>query len=124
MTCAAGIVAGLLIAGHPGAIWTGALSAGLAELAGMFSGQLQSAPEDGVLAAVVCGIASLLGAVLPAAPYIFLAGLPALIAAVAVVCLLCAVVAVVRPQSGPKAWLLSYGVTAAACGLCVLGALV
>lgn len=125
MTCAAGIVVGMLISHQPaGAVWVAAFSAGLAEFAGMTSGQLQSAPEDGKTAALVCGLASLIGAVFPAVPYLVTSGGMALAASVAVTAILCGIVAYLRPEKGWRAYGLSYGITAAACCLCVLGGLI
>lgn len=123
LTCAVGIVAGMLVTHQPHhAIWIAAFSAGLAEFIGMASGQFQSAPEDGMLPAIVCGIASMLGAILPAFPYIFASGMLAVTLAIGMVCAVCAFIAIIRPETGWKAYALSYGITAAAIGLCIAGA--
>lgn len=125
MVCAAGIVAGLIVAhAAPGLVWGAAFSAGLAELAGMASGQYQSAPQDGWFAAVICGIASLIGAVVPAISYVFLAGLPALLVAIGVTAVFCGWIAHIRPEHGFRAYLLSYGIASAAIVLCVAGAFI
>lgn len=124
--CAMGIIAGLAITHQDArAIWTAAFSAGLAEFAGMAAGQYQSAPEDGKLAALICGLASTAGAVLPAVPYLITGGAPALACAIVVALLLCACIAYLRPDhQGSRAYVQSYGVMAAAIGLCLLGGLI
>jgi VIT1/CCC1 family predicted Fe2+/Mn2+ transporter len=123
LTCAVGIVAGMLVTHQSHhTIWIAAFSAGLAEFIGMASGQFQSAPEDGMFAAIICGIASIAGAVLPACPYIFTSGSLALILSGAVVVAVCTFIAIIRPETGWRAYALSYGITAAAIGLCIAGA--
>jgi VIT1/CCC1 family predicted Fe2+/Mn2+ transporter len=124
LTCAMGIITGLAITHHPAAVWAAALSAGLAEFPGMASGQYQSAPEDGHAAALVCGAASTAGAVAPAVPYLVVTGAAALWSAVAVAVAVCTLIALVRPDRGWKAFAQSYGITAAAAGLCVAGGLI
>jgi len=69
---------------------------------------------------VVCGLATTAGSVLVALPYLACSGLAALAAACAVAVALCAVVAVLREDNGWRAFALSYGITAAAAGLCLL----
>lgn len=125
LTCAMGIVAGLSITRQPAAaIWAAALSAGIAEFPGMASGQYQSAPGDGKAAALVTGAASTAGAVAPAVPFLLASGALAVIASVAVACAMCAGIAMLRPEAGPRAWAQSFGITAAAVGLCLLGGLI
>jgi VIT1/CCC1 family predicted Fe2+/Mn2+ transporter len=125
VVCAMGIVCGLVITHQsPRAIWAAALSAGLAEFAGMTAGQYQSAPEDGKLAALICGLAALLGAVMPGVPYLFTRGLAAIVLAVAIASVLCGLIAWIQPGRTWKNFAISYGITAAAVGLCLLGGLI
>jgi hypothetical protein len=106
------------------AVWLAGLSGGLAAFPGMASGRYQSDPDDGIGGAVVCGLATTAGSVLVALPFAVAAGSAALAASGAVTLVLCAVVAVIRPDTGWKAWALSYGITAAAAGLCLAAGLV
>jgi len=120
LTCAMGIVAGLSVTHQaPAAIWAAALSAGIAEFPGMASGQYQSAPQDGKTAALVTGAASTAGAVIPAVPFLFTSGMLAVVLSVALACVMCAGIAWLRPEAGWRAWAQSYGITAAAVGLCL-----
>jgi VIT1/CCC1 family predicted Fe2+/Mn2+ transporter len=122
MTTGAGLVLGLAIAHQPGrAIWLAGLAGGLAAFPGMSSGRYQSEPEDGYLGAVVCGLATTVGSVLVVVPYLVSSGAVALVTALIVTAVLCAGVAVLREQTGWRAWALSYGITAAAAALCLLG---
>jgi VIT1/CCC1 family predicted Fe2+/Mn2+ transporter len=124
--CAIGIIAGLAVTHQDArAIWAAAFSAGLAEFAGMAAGQYQSAPEDGKIAALICGLASAAGAVLPAVPYLIASGAAALTCSVVIAALLCAGIAWLRPDhQGGRAYVQSYGVMIAAAGLCLLGGLI
>lgn len=125
VVCAMGIVCGMVITSQPpAAIWAAAFSAGLAEFAGMSAGQYQSAPEDGRTAALICGLASLVGAVLPAIPYLFTRGLVAVISAVCIAIVLCGVIARAQPKRTWKTYAISYGITACAVGLCLVGGLI
>jgi VIT1/CCC1 family predicted Fe2+/Mn2+ transporter len=124
VVCAMGIICGMVITHQPpAAIWAAAFSAGLAEFAGMSAGQYQSAPEDGRTVAVVCGLSALLGAVMPAVPYLFTRGLVAVISAVCIAIVLCGAIARVQPKRTWKTYAISYGITACAVGLCLLGGL-
>jgi hypothetical protein len=124
LTCAMGIITGLVLTHHQAGAWEAAFSAGLAELPGMASGQYQSAPQDGKAAALACGIASWAGAVSPAVPYLFLAGAPAFWSALAVVAGICTIIAALRPDTGLRAYALSYGITGLSILLCVAGSLI
>jgi VIT1/CCC1 family predicted Fe2+/Mn2+ transporter len=124
MTTGAGLVLGMSVAHQVrAAIWLAGLSGGLAAFPGMASGRYQSEPADGYLGAAVCGLSTTFGSVLVVLPFVVAAGTAAVVAALCITAVLCAVVAVLREQSGWRAWALSYGITAAAAGLCVLGAL-
>ena len=119
-TTGAGLSLALYIAHQPHlAVWLAGLSGGLAAFPGMASGRYQSDPGDGAGGAAVCGAATTLGSVAVALPFAVASGRAALAASGAVTLALCAVVAVIRPDTGWKAWLLSYGITAAAAGLCI-----
>lgn len=121
LTLAMGLVTGLTLAHQPpAAIWSAALSGGLAELPGMASGQYQSTPEDGKLAALICGLASVAGAVLPAVPYLVACGAVALAASITVAIVVCSLIAWLRPGTGWRCFAVSYGILAAAVGLCLL----
>jgi VIT1/CCC1 family predicted Fe2+/Mn2+ transporter len=126
LVCAMGIVAGMVIIhATPRAIWAAAFSAGLAEMAGMAAGQYESAPEDGKLAAMVCGLASTAGAMSPAVPYLVTRGGLALGLSLGVTVVLCLVIAWLRPDHGGwRAVVQSLGITTAAVGLCLLGGLI
>jgi hypothetical protein len=121
LTTGIGLVLGMTVTHQPGAaIWAAGLSGGLAAFPGMASGRWQS-EHDGLLPAAVCGLATTAGSVLVAVPYALAGGLAALSAAFAAAAVLCAVVAWIRPQHGWRAVVMSYGVTAAAAGLCIAG---
>lgn len=116
VTIALGLVVSL--AGHPAAMWHAALGAGLAELVGMAAGVWLSDRRGGLLPALACGVAALAACVLPAAPYLLLRGTTALGAGLAVTVAAGAVVAWLRPERGFAAAAQTYGVLAAAAGLC------
>jgi hypothetical protein len=123
-TTGIGLSLALYIAHQPHlAVWLAGLSGGLAAFPGMASGRYQSDPGDGIGGAVVCGAATTAGSVLVALPFALAAGRAALFASGLVTFVLVAVVAVIRPDAGWKAWALSYGITAAAAGLCVAAGL-
>jgi VIT1/CCC1 family predicted Fe2+/Mn2+ transporter len=130
MGLADGIATGIglslgLSAGHQvhAAIWLAGLSGGLASFPGMASGRYQSEPAGGVTGAAVCGLATTAGSVLTVLPFLLVHGAAAVAASIAVAAVLCALVAVLRPEAGWQAWVLSYGITAVAGGLCVAAAL-
>lgn len=105
------------------AVWLAGLSGGLAAFPGMASGRYQSDPGDGAGGAAVCGAATTVGSVAVAVPFAVASGAVALLAAGLAALALCAAVAVLRPDAGWKAWALSYGITAAAAGLCIAAGL-
>lgn len=123
-TTGIGLSLALYIAHQPHlAVWLAGLSGGLAAFPGMASGRYQSDPGDGIGGAAVCGAATTAGSILVALPFAVASGGAALLAAGLVTLVLCAVVAVIRLDTGWKAWVLSYGITAAAAGLCVAAGL-
>jgi hypothetical protein len=124
-TTGIGLSLALYVAREPHlAVWLAGLSGGLAAFPGMASGRYQSDPEDGIGGAAVCGLATTVGSVLVALPFALAAGRAALLASGLAALVLCSVVAVIRDTPGWQAWALSYGITAAAAGLCVGAALV
>lgn len=124
-TTGIGLSLALYIAHQPHlAVWLAGLSGGLAAFPGMASGRYQSDPGDGLGGAAVCGLATTVGSVLVALPFAVAAGRTALLASGLAAAALCAVVAVIRADSGWRAWALSYGITAAAAGLCVAAGIV
>lgn len=125
LTTGIGLVLGMVITHQTHlAIWAAGFSGGLAAFPGMASGRYQSAPEDGRAGAAVCGLATTVGSILVVLPYLVSRGTIALAVSCAVAFVLCALVALIREQRGWRAFALSYGITAAAAGLCVAGAFV
>lgn len=125
MTCAMGIAIGLVLIHAPAAsIFAAGFSAGLAEFPGMASGQYQSAPRDGWLAAIVCGLASTIGALLPVTPWLFWHGMSALLLSLAIAAVMCYLIAVFQVDKTWRTYAISFGVTAIAIGLCIAGSFV
>lgn len=125
VTIVAGLIAGLVLTHQsPGAVWTAALSGGLAELVGMTSGQRQSDSASGWVGALACGIAAGAACVVPAVPYLLVHGAVAGIAATVLVALTCAVIARLRPEKGVRAVVETFGLTAVAGALCALLAVI
>lgn len=119
-TTGIGLSLALYIAHQPHlAVWLAGLSGGLAAFPGMASGRYQSDPDDGIGGAAVCGGATTAGSVLVALPFAVASGRAALAAAGLVTLVLCSVVAVIRETPGWRAWVVSYGITAVAAGLCI-----
>lgn len=114
MTTGIGLALGMALHWPHLAIWSAGLSGGLSAFPGMASGRYQSDPAEGKFAAVVCGLATTFGSIAVSLPFLLLADPMALVIAGVVAAVLCAVVAIIRPDTGPKAWALSYGITAAA----------
>jgi len=115
-----GLIAGMIVSHQPPrAVWAAALSGGVAELFSMANGQRISDSRSGWAPPIAIGVASLAGCAVPAVPYSFSGGAPALTAALC----LCAAVAVVicwaRPERGMLAVVETFGlliITGAACG--------
>jgi hypothetical protein len=105
---------------HQPEIFLSGLSAGLGELVGMTAALWLSAGDDktGFIPALGCGIATLLGCVLPCAAYTVLSGAAALAGAAALIAALGAMVCWVRPQKGIVAAAETYGVLAGAGLMC------
>lgn len=125
VTIVAGLIAGLVLTHQsPSAVWTAALSGGVAELVGMTSGQRQSDSESGWLGALACGVASAAACVAPAVPYLLGRGVTAGVAAVVLVAVVCAVIAWLRPEKGIRAVAETFGLTAAAGAVCAIVAVI
>lgn len=124
LTTGIGLVLGMSVTHQTAAaIWAAGLSGGLSAFPGMASGRYQSDPGDGKLGAAVCGLSTTSGSIAVALPYAVAGGMAALVASCVIAAVLCAVVAVIREDKGWKAFALSYGITAAAAGLCLLAGL-
>jgi len=120
-----GILAGLAVAGEPRTvIWRAALAAGTASFTGMASGEYLSSGTGDWLAAFACGAATFSGTVIPAAPYLLAGGAAALIPALVLVCAAAGLVSWLRPETGVRAILETYGVLAVAAGLSAVTALI
>jgi hypothetical protein len=119
---AAGFVASL--AGQPHALVRAATAAGLAEVVGMTAGSWLSDSQDGFWAALANGAAALAACVIPAVPYGVTSGTAALTASLVLVVVTAAVIAHLRPEKGLLAYVQTFGVLAAAAGLCYAAGLI
>jgi VIT1/CCC1 family predicted Fe2+/Mn2+ transporter len=119
-----GLIAGLVVSRQSAsALWHAALCGGLAELVSMAAAQRQADSAGGWPGAIICGIASALGCIIPAVPYLVTSGTAALIPALALVAGVCAVVTWLRPERGWKAAAQTFGLTLLAGALCAAVAL-
>jgi VIT1/CCC1 family predicted Fe2+/Mn2+ transporter len=112
---------------HQPAIFHAGLGAGLGELVSMFAAVYLSndpADEAGFWPAVSCGVASLMGCLLPVLPYLITTGTVALIAAAVIAVVVGAVIAWLRPERGALAILETFGVLVAAGLLCWAASLI
>jgi len=114
-----GLIAGMMVSHQPpSAVWTAAVSGGIAEFFSMANGQRISDHDSGAVAALVIGIASLAGCVIPAVPYSFIRGGAALAVALVLAAAVAGVISWMRPERGSLAILETFGllaVTGAAC---------
>lgn len=125
MTTGIGLVLGMAVAGYGHrAIWAAGFAGGLAAFPGMSSGRFQSAPEEGIPGALLCGIATTAGSVAVVLPVALAGGALGIICAIAVTFALATTVAIIRDTPGWQAFALSYGITTAAAALCLLTAFV
>lgn len=90
----------LALAGHPHIVLPTAVGVGTAEMVGMAAGQWQSDSKDGPGAAVVIGIATGAGCVLPAAPFAVLPPGAASVASAVLVLAITAAIARLRAGRG------------------------
>ena len=111
LTIVLGLIVGLAVAKQPSsAVWHAALAGGLAELVGMTAGMWLSEADSGFRVALMCGVASLAACVLPAVPYAFGGGFPALLLALVLVAVAAAAISWLRPERGVLAAVQTYGV--------------
>jgi VIT1/CCC1 family predicted Fe2+/Mn2+ transporter len=114
-----GLIAGMIVSRQPAsAVWTAAVSGGIAEFFSMANGERISDSQAGWGAALMIGLASLAGCVLPAVPYSFSRGTAALTLALLLAAGVAGVISWVRPERGALAVLETCGlllVTGAAC---------
>jgi VIT1/CCC1 family predicted Fe2+/Mn2+ transporter len=115
LTIALGLIAGM--AGEPHALIRAAVSAGLAESAGMTGGAWLSGSQKA--AAVTNGVAALMACVLPVLPFLVAHGAVAVVSSlVLVVCSGC-LIAYARPETGVRSYVQTFGVLLAAALLCL-----
>lgn len=114
-----GVLAGLVVARQQAAaVWHAALGVGLAETVGMTLGQYWSAKEDGLKAALACGLASGVACIVPAAPYAVTRGAAALAASLVLTACVALAICWLRPERGWAAVLHTFGLLALAAVLC------
>lgn len=106
-----------LLFGHTPALFHAALEAGIGEFVGM-GAALWLTNKKQVLAALLCGLATLLACVVPAIPFALFGGLLALSISSFLVVSIGAIVCWLRPEKGLMAVAETYGVLAAAGLLC------
>ena len=116
-----GLIAGLMVSRQPAsAVWAAAFSGGLAELFSMANAQRLSDATSGWGAALAIGVASFAGCVIPAVPYSFSRGTPALAAALVLCAAVAGLISWVRPEHGVLAIAETFGllaITGIACGV-------
>lgn len=108
-----------LIFGHNPVIFQSALFAGIGEFVGM-AAALWLTDRSQTLAALLCGLATLLACVLPAIPFAIFSGALAFGLSCCVALMIGAIVCWMRPERGPIAIFETYGVLGAAATLCYL----
>jgi VIT1/CCC1 family predicted Fe2+/Mn2+ transporter len=114
-----GVLAGLVVARQQAAaVWHAALGVGLAEMVGMTLGQYWSAKEDGLAAALACGLASAVACIAPAVPYSVARGGAALAASLLLTAGVAALICWLRPERGWAAVVHTYGLLVLAAVLC------
>lgn len=98
------VVLGVLfsLAGHPDLVVPTAISVAVAEAVGMAAGEWLSDSSNGFGGAIAIGIAVLLGSIIPALPWLWLRGTPAIVASIVVLLALAAVITVLRGGRGPR----------------------
>lgn len=109
----------LTLAGHPGQVVPAAVGLSVAGAVGMAAGQWLSEDTDtGPGGAVAIGVATGLGTLLPALPYLWLRGWPAMALSMLVLTGIGALITVVRARGG-RSWLRAaaetFGVLAVVC---------
>jgi VIT1/CCC1 family predicted Fe2+/Mn2+ transporter len=102
---------------HEGAIFHAGLGAGLGEFVSMAAAlwlATDPAEEAGFWPAMACGVASLLGCLLPVLPWLVTSGTAALVAAGVIAVVVGAVITRLRPERGALAVAETFGVLAGA----------
>jgi VIT1/CCC1 family predicted Fe2+/Mn2+ transporter len=94
LVCVVGVM--LSLAHTPGLIFRAALGVGVAEMIGMGLAQFLSESDEGFLPSLAMGLASGLGAIVPAIPYTVMRGAPAIILSLLLFLGLTTMVAVTR----------------------------
>jgi VIT1/CCC1 family predicted Fe2+/Mn2+ transporter len=106
-----------LLCGRTPELFHAALSAGIGEFVGM-GAALWLTNKKQIFAALLCGLATLLACIIPALPFAFCAGLPALLISGCLALSIGAIVCWLRPEKGLMAIGETYGVLAAAGIMC------
>lgn len=111
----------LALAGHPHIVLPTAVEVGTAEMVGMAAGQWQSDSKDGPGAAVIIGVATGAGCVLPAVPFAVLPPDAASVASAVLVLSVTAAIAGLRADRGRlRAAVESYAVLVAVAAVVLL----
>lgn len=111
----------LALAGHPHIVLPAAVGVGAAEMVGMAAGQWQSDSNDGPGAAIVIGIATGAGCVLPAVPFaVFRPGAAAVLSAVLVLAITAAIAGLRANRGRVRAAVESYAVLVAVAAVVLL----
>lgn len=124
LTCGTGVL--MSLHNHPAAILLAAIGLAVAEVIGMGCGEWLS-DNSSLARPVAIGLASGVGAMIPAIPYLFLTGVPAVALALALVAVVAAGITWARHEPGIS-WLRviveTYGVlTAVLAATTIIGAL-
>ena len=114
LTIALGLIVGM--SGDPHELVKAAVSAGLAELAGMTGGAWLSGSQKA--AAVSNGLAALTACVLPALPFLVAHGAAAVVSSLLLVVCSGVLIAEERPETGMRSIVQTFGVLMAAAILC------
>lgn len=115
LTMFLGLTAGLVVSRHDSsAIWHAALGGAAGELIGMTSGQWLSDRASGWRVAMACGAAGAAACAVPAIPFLVMSGTAARIAALVIAAAVAGVISWLRPERGPAAVAITYGILIAA----------
>jgi VIT1/CCC1 family predicted Fe2+/Mn2+ transporter len=107
-----------LIFGRSPGVFHAALDAGIGEFVGMGAALYLASDRKGLGAALLCGLATFLGCVLPAAPFAVADNWVARGASAAIAVAVAAVICKLRPEKGWVAVAETYGVILTAAALC------
>jgi hypothetical protein len=122
----AAVIGLVALTGQPHALVKAAIGVGLAELVGMTAGAWLSADEGetGFWHALANGAAAFACVTVPAVPFVFLRGWPAVAASLCVIVAIGAGISVLRTERGWPAVAKTYGVLAVAAVVCVAAAFI